>query len=250
MSVFNTDAYELSSDTEVDMILNDLPLELMKENIKDQIQDPLKTNVNYIEIIVDKINELQNVYGENPDAVTIINSLIIDFFGFIVDEIDTRFELDITINDDNVQEVMETGKNLYYFFVLSYRKNIVNFLYNYITLNRKTLIKEFESEQKKKDVTTITLKRKVKNRDDVVIISNLSSITKYIMDLEMSPDDFLNYASQGESSSSYIKNMIQQGSMIGDFVSSYINFIRIEHDTILDIIQTDIRLNLMSKWTK
>lgn len=250
MTAFDKDQYDLSSDTEVDMILNDLPLELMKENVRYQIQDPLQTNINYLEIIIDKIEVLKEQYGENEDALTNINNLIMDFFGFIIDEIDEKYDLGIDADNENAEEVMEIGKNLYFFFILAYRRNINNFLYDYILSNKKFLLKEFESDQKKKDVTTVTLKRKIKNKDDVTIISNLPSIIKYIMDLEIDPEDFIDYAGQGDYSASYIKNMIQQGSMTGDFVSDYIDFIRQSYDTILDEIQTDIKYNLLSKWNK
>lgn len=249
MSVrFDEDDYNLSSTTEIDMLLVDLPLELLKENLRYQINDPLSTDVNYVESVIDKIREMKNAYGDIDDAQRNIDSLIVNFFGFIIQEIDNKFKLDIEIDYNDVSEVMETGTNLYFFLILRYRKNITKFLYRYINRNRKKLVEEFESLYKKKDVTTITLKKKIKNKDDVLIISNLPVIIKYIMNLDIEPLEFLDY-SAGEShyEGNYIKELITDGDLIGNFVPNYLDVIVNDYDYILDEIQTEIKIKLMNK---
>jgi hypothetical protein len=246
--IFNGEDYELSSSTEIDMLLIDLPMDLIKENLKAQINDPLTTNVNYIETIIDKIREMQASYGDNDDAVQNINKLIVDFFSFVIIEIDKRFKLGIDVNYDNVEETMETGSVLYYFLILRYKKNITKFLYKYISKNKKKLVEDSESQGKKKDVTTIALKKKMKNKDDISIISNLPNIIKYIMNLDIEPSDFLQYACGSEHYDGvYITNLMNEGSLIGDFVEDYLSIIKNDYDYVLDEIQTEIKFKIINK---
>jgi hypothetical protein len=246
--LFNEEEYDLSSNTDIDMLLIDLPLDLLKENLRSQINDPLSTDVNYIESVIDKIREMQNAYGENEDAVKNINTLIINFFGFIIEEIDNRFGLMMNMDYGNTEETMETAVVLYYFLILRYRKNVTKFLYRFILKNKKKLVEEFEGQYKKKDVTTISLKKKMKNKDDILIISCLPNIIKYIMNLDIEPMDFLKYSANDESyEGNYINNMILEGVLIGDFIESYLDIIQEDYDYVLDEIQTDIKLKLMNK---
>jgi hypothetical protein len=245
---FNEEEYDLSSSTDIDMLLIDLPLDLLKENLKSQINDPLSTDVNYIESVIDKIREMQNAYGDIDDARQNINTLIINFFSFIIEEIDNKYGLMMSMDYNNVEETMETGIVLYYFLILRYRKNVTKFLYRFILKNKKKMVEEFEGQYKKKDVTTISLKKKIKNKDDILIISSLPNIIKYIMNLDIEPLEFLKYASNDEYyEGNYITDMINEGILMGDFTENYLDIIREDYDYVLDEIQTDIKLKLMNK---
>jgi hypothetical protein len=246
--LFNEEEYDLCSDTEIDMLLVDLPFDLIKENLRYQINNPLATNVNYIENVIDKFRVLRETYGENDDAIRNINSLTVSFFSFIIEEIDKKFDLSMEVDYNDIQETMETGEVLYNFLILRYKKNITKFIYKFITKNKKRLVEEFEGQYKKKDVTSISLKKKIKNKDDVLILSNLPSIIKYIMNLDIEPLDFLSYATNDELyEGTYLTNMIYQGKLLGNFVDEYLNVIEGEYDYILDEVQTDVKLKLMKK---
>ena len=69
MFYINDEEYELCSDTEIDLLLVDLPIDLIKEQLKAQINNPLYTNVNYVETVVDKFRLLSEEYGDNEDAI-------------------------------------------------------------------------------------------------------------------------------------------------------------------------------------
>lgn len=246
---YNQEDYDLCSNTEIDMLLLDLPFDLVKENLRYQINDPLATNVNYIENVIDKFRELLNAYGEIDDARSNINALIVDFFGFIIKEIDEKFDLSIEVDYNDIQETMEVGECLYKFFILRYKKNLTKFFYKYITKNKKKIVEEFDGEYKRKDVTSISLKKKIKNKDDVLIISNLPTIIKYIMDLEIEPAEFISYATNDSLyEGTYLNNFILQGRLLGNFVTDYLNLILQDYDYVLDEIQTDIKIKLMKKY--
>ena len=52
---YDSEQYELITDIEADELLSQLPLDTMRENISEQIADPLYTNINYLDIIFEKI---------------------------------------------------------------------------------------------------------------------------------------------------------------------------------------------------
>lgn len=244
----NEEEYDLCSDTEIDMLLLDLPFELIKESLRFQINNPLSTNVNYIENVIDKFRVMRDTYGESDDAIRNINTLIVDFFGFIIREIDKKFDLSINVNFDDVDETMETGMVLYNFLILRYKKNINKFLFHYITKNKKKIVEVFQGNYKKKDVTSNALKKKIKNKDDVLILSNLPSIIKYIMNLDLEPEEFLTYTSKNELyESGYIIKFIATGNLLGNFVDKYLHVIQDDYEYILDEIQTEVKLKLMKK---
>jgi hypothetical protein len=247
MSIIREDEYELSSNTEIDMLLSDLPLELIKENLRQQITDPLSTNVNYVEIIEDKLREMRNMYGENDDAVTNINSLALDFFSFIINEIDTRFGIGIDIDFSDADQAAEIGTALYSFLILRYKKNVTKFLFRYIMKNKKRIVEDFGAS-KRKDVTTNSLKKKIKNKDDVLIISNLPDITSFIMNMEIDTSDFIKYScGEGYYEGMVLRNLIDSGQLVGEFVEEYFSLIQNNYDFVLDEIQTDVKLKIMNK---
>lgn len=246
MFYINDEEYELCSDTEIDLLLVDLPIDLIKEQLKDQIVNPLYTNVNYVETVVDKFRLLSEEYGDNEDAIKNINNFISDFFLFIINEIDERFGLEIEVDESCLQEVIETGLVLYNYLILRYKKNIIKFLYKFIMKNKKRLVEEFEG-YKKKDVTSISLKKKIKNKDDVIILSNLPYIIKFILDLEIEPLDFLNYSSSNNYYEGlYISNLIEEGNLVGNFVDKYLEVIKQDRD-VLDEVLADVKLKILKK---
>lgn len=246
MFYINDEEYELCSDTEIDLLLVDLPIDLIKEQLKAQINNPLYTNVNYVETVVDKFRLLSEEYGDNEDAIKNINNFISDFFLFIINEIDERFGLEIEVDESCLQEVIETGLVLYNYLILRYKKNITKFLYKFIMKNKKRLVEEFEG-YKKKDVTSISLKKKIKNKDDVIILSNLPYIIKFILDLEIEPLDFLNYSSSNNYYEGlYISNLIEEGNLVGNFVDKYLEVIKQDRD-VLDEVLADVKLKILKK---
>lgn len=240
--------FDLSSDTEIDMLLVDLPLDLIKENIKFQITDPTMIEVNYLETVLDQIREIKNIHSENPDAMQNLSNICTDFFGFIINTIDDKFSLDIDMDFGNTDDVITAGTTLYNFLILRYKKNITKLLYHFITRNKKAIAEQFEAEYKKKDVTTNSLKKKIKNKEDVVIISNLPKIIEYILALELDPTDFVEYVcGPGNYEGSLIKSYIENNVISGDFVTPYLDMVKNENDFILDEVQTHIKLKLLNK---
>lgn len=241
-----TENYELTSDTEIDMIITDLPLDLIKENIRAQIADPLYTRVNYIESIEDKIDMLIETYGEIPDMMDKVNNLIIDIYSFIISNVCERFEIGYDIDFSQPENVREIAKAMYHYLVVRYKKNIFKYIMNYIGLHKKELGVRYND--KRKDVTTIAVKRKVKNKEEASIIANLPDIVSEVLNLDTSVEDFFSMTSGSSNyESSYLNDLFNTFTLNGDFVNTYFNIVINEYEDVLGSITNDINFKLLSK---
>ena len=246
--MYDKELYELTSDLEIDMLLSDLPFELIKENIKEQIKDPLLSNVNYINIITEKRELLLQQFENNIDYIKKIDNQIINFFTFIITEINNTFDLGIDMDQFEDYDIIEYGQVLYNFFILRYRKNVSKFIYKFIIKNKKFLIESFETLEKKKDVTHISLKKQIKNKDDLIILINLPNIIKYIFSLDIDNLDFLKHCCNEELYESIkIKELIISSKLNNNFVRNYLELVQDKYDNVVDEIQTEVKYKIIKK---
>jgi len=254
MSLFyDKDEYELATSTEMESLLAELPFDLIKESIIEQINDPVNSSTNYIDVILDKCEVYREEFKDNEELIAELNEKLIEFFTFIMDNINNKFELSINLERiSSYSNAVDIGESIYKYFILRYHKNITRFFTKYIFNNKRVICEHFsDSLNQKKDVSTLAYKKQIKNPEDLCIITNLSSIIKYIIDLDIDPIDFINLSANQENyDACVIKGLISSSRLIGDFVPSYINLCVDSHDYILDELHTDIRLKIMKKIEK
>lgn len=248
---YDQDNYDLSSSVETGGLLAELPFELIKESIMEQIADPMSTNINYIDTIVDKCNMYLEEYSDDEDVVNEVNEQLRDFFVTIITEIDNKFSLGLDINDiSSYTNFVEIGEVIYKYFILRYKKNITKFITKFIFSNKKTIC-GYYADKTKKDVSTLAFKKQIKNPDDLCILTNLPSIMRYIIELDIEPLQFVELSSgQDNYEAGIIKQLIKSGKLIGDFYEQYMEMCMDSHDYIIDELQTDIRIKILNKITK
>lgn len=245
---FTDDTYEVVANIETDLLLVDMPLDLIKEQIRHQINNPLGVTTNYIESMVNFIEELLEAKADDEEALSSVHSFVADFFGYVINEINARFEVSVDTDQFQPNDYMVVGTALYNFLILRYKKNVSKFIQRFILKNKKLLVENFDGHVKKKDVTTIAVKKKIKNKDDILILSSLPKVVKYIMSLEIDALDFLKYASNDENyDANIIRDLIHSGNIIGNFTGPYLGLIVSDYDTVLDEIQVEVKMKLMKK---
>lgn len=254
MSLFyDKDEYEITTSTEMETLLAELPFDLIKESIIDQINDPVNSSTNYIDVILDKCELYKDEFKENEELISELNEKLIEFFTFIMENINNKFDLGLDVQEiATYTNAVDIGESIYKYFILRYHKNITRFFTKYIFNNKKSICEYYsDSTNQKKDVSTLAYKKHIKNPEDLCIITNLSSIIKYIIDLETEPIDFIELSASSENyDASVIKELINSGRLIGNFVPAYIDLCVDSHDYILDELHTDIRLKIMKKIEK
>ena len=231
---------------DVERILGDLPLDIIKENVKSQIDDPLIFVSNQCDEVYETLDEAMEEFGHIDEYREELISMKEDFSIFILKEMDMKFNLGVDFDNLSDSEIHDVARNCYEFFVININENISNFLLNYINANKNSLCEMFDDEYKRKDVTTINMKKITKNKDDVLILSNLNSVINHILDLEHYPEDFMELAIEpGEYTGSLIKDYVDSFKLAGNFVYNVLNEVKYAHNDIIDELVSNITMYLI-----
>lgn len=171
------------------VMLDALADELMIANIKEQINASLlfsSNPVNYLEKFDSRYNFLLNRHKDNPDLVRNIKDVKEKFYFEVNREIEKKFDIKVNF-DSKVNSFIV--KCLYEFFILGLTDNLITFLYNLIIKNKKSLSMEFEDN--KKSIDHAALKKILKNKGDIVILTNIYSIVSTLAEPEYDYKDIL-----------------------------------------------------------
>lgn len=232
---------------DIERILGDLPLDIIKENIKSQIDDPLTFMTNHCDQVYETLDEAMDEIGHIDEYRYEINEIRDNFNSFLVTELDARFSLGIDLDNLQTYEMEEIGKYSYEFFVVDLKRNITNFLMNYICLNKSYLASLFTDEYKRKDVTTTNMKKLTKNKDDVVILANIISVIYNILELELDPEDFMELAVEpGDYAGEAVKEYVRSFKIANNFVYNLFNEVKYIHNDIIDEFASEIGFLLQS----
>ena len=232
---------------DIERILGDLPIDIIKENIKSQIDDPLTFMTNHCDQVYETLDEAMEEVGHIDDYKYELQEIRDNFNSFLLLELDSGFGLGIDVENLQSYEMEEIGRHAYEFFVVNLRENITNFLKNYICMNKSSLAELFIDEYKRKDVTTTNMKRLTKNKDDVVILSNIISIIYHILDLELDPEDFMELSVEpGEYSGEYVKECVFNFKIANNFVNKLFSEVKYTHNDVIDEFASEICLELQN----
>lgn len=232
---------------DIERILGDLPIDIIKENIKSQIEDPLTFMTNHCDQVYETLDEAMAEVGHIDEYKYELEEMRDDFNSFLINELDTRFNLGIDMENLQTYEIEEVGKNAYDFFVVNLKENLTNFLMNYICLNKAYLAGLFTDEYKRKDVTTNNMKKLTKNKDDVVILANIISVLYHILDLDIDPEDFMELAVEpGEYCGEVVKEHVKTFKIANNFVFGLFNEIKYTHNDIIDEFASEICLSMQN----
>lgn len=241
--------YEISSDTEINDIIDELPLELVKEVIYNQIRNPEESSVNNLSSLLYKVDLLIDEFKEDYDSLNLIKNTICDFLLCILQRICTTYQLTVDVNEDDLEQVTDITKALYEIIVLRYKKNMTLYLYNSIIKNLEKLSDEYESNCKKKDFSSLFGgNNDEEKRKKAIIVYNLPVIFKTFYDIDNTTDpvDFLEIS--GVDKLYYgdkIKSMIENGKIAGNFVPIYFDMLLDDYDEIKQEIFNDLRTKLI-----
>lgn len=230
---------------DVERVLGDLPIDIIKENILSQIDDPLTFSTNQADQVYNTLSEAMEEFGHIDEYKCEIYELKDNFSIFLIQEIDKKFNLGIDIENLADYEIHDVARNCYDFFIVNLRDNLTRFVSNYIYSNKLSISEEFGEEYKKRDVTTTNMKKLTKNKNDIIILSNTSSIINYVLNLEYQPEEFIALASEdGEYVCGCVTEYINNFKIAGNFVSDVLNELKFAHNDTIDEIAASIILEI------
>lgn len=237
---------DISSDT----FLSEIPLELTKENIIAQFENPLEfrkkdhmtTFINmyrfseeHADIYEDE--DIDNVHELRDNFYSFMYKLFQEYLGIGIVDFDTLSKRD---QDDLIHYT-------YRFFIINIKRNFVSFILNYIETHKEEFISN--DEEKKKDVTSVSLKRDVISPEDIHVLSNLSNVLHDILHKDISIDDFFEGCDSSEPclETRFVKKQFDTLRLTGNFVSKYVKML--DYD-FLSEIESKIRNKILKKYRK
>lgn len=234
------------NDFDVQRIMGDLPIEVIKENILTQINDPLLYTSDYAD---DVYETLENAKQE-LDHIDVYREDIYEEYDkfnlFLLSNVSNRFNLGIDVELLDSCQLNNMAYNCYLFFIVNLKENLENFLYNYISNNRDELSKMFDSEFKRKDVTTINMKKTCSRKEDILVLSNLVDVINYVLNIDFDASEFIDLCIEpGEELGEIIKQQVDTFEIPGNFVPIIIDELRINHNDLIDEFASYIRLNII-----
>jgi hypothetical protein len=240
-------AYE-PNEIESDMFLSEIPISLMKENIKSQFIEPLEFRKK------DHLTTFLNMYHyskENADAYEEEDSeniieLRTDFYSFMLAMLRNYLGLGFVDFDDMSEEDQDNLIHYTYrFFIMNIKKNFVTFIINTINKNKESYI---QIDEKNKDVTTLSFKKEITDPYDIVIISELGNIIDDILSSDIDIDEFFeNCDDENSLETRYVKKAFDDMKITGNFIPYYIEMIDSDFRS---EIESKIRNKILKKYKK
>lgn len=232
---------ELLNSQSTELLLNELSLDLMKDNIIDQIRsnDFDTPQTDFCSILINKYYTIIR----NPDNVEFIQEInfeMIDFCTDIINELNDKMDLMINHPLDSLT-VIQLMKTLYDFFIIRRKEYVFEFFKNYITYNRDSLITALDLSEKSKDVTTMANRKRNINKAMIPIISNIQEVMDYIITSTISVDELFNIINDGDVIILNMMNYISEFVIVGNFANDFISDLIGDYS---DDLTSSIRNNL------
>lgn len=237
-------AYE-PSDINDEMFLSDVPVEVLKESIRNQFDNPLEFRKrDYLQTYITKYVISKDNMEE--DELESLEKLDEGFISFMLQTFNDY--LDISINDIDqlpTEDQHELLQLTYRFFIKMIRKNFISVVINYIDENKEALC---ELLPRKKDVTTMAFKAEIDNDEDVLILSNLKDVIRIVLlETDFGVDEFLDLCKSNSYSLEYefVKSKFEDFTLVGNFVEKYIHMIDLDF---FNQLESKIRNRILKRY--
>ena len=140
---------------------------------------------------------------------------------------------------------------LYEFLILNYTENVKTFVINYINANKKSLSKNYT---KIKNLDTTSLKKTLRNENDIIMIANIYDIVENIINIDFSISDICKIiieTDMHEYNNYFInKYFVEEQLLVSDsFKDNFLSILNKNNDKYYKII-SDIQLELLQNATK
>lgn len=241
-------------DTEMVIVpaIKDLHRTLLEEDIKEQLAHPFDASVDCVESFKQQTIEALEDEDLDSDDRRAIKDEQVSFYTEVIELISEKYNLECdteTLASRNIEELGDVCEAMYSFFVLKLKKNIKNLMLNYILANTKEICKSLDYLKKKKDVTTLSLRKKIDDPDISMIASNLTEVLSYIKELDISMDVMIKNLDLDLYNNDQINTLMEEGVIRSDFQVYYFELLWGFQDCNYDDIVTKI-INGLAKSIK
>lgn len=206
--------------------LSQIPLNLIKESIRDQINDPVDNfKKDYVQSFIDKYNfTKENRDEEDGDEGYNLDTYYTDFISFMEKILYDNFSIAIPDLDDmSEDDQLDAIQLTYRFLITRIKKNFIGVVLNYIESNSNLILDTFPE---KKDVTTLNY-RDIVNDVDLRVLSNLDSIIDLALERAYDVIEFIDACAYVDDSleTSFMFKAFENDTLTGNFVELYTHMV-------------------------
>lgn len=248
--------FELTRDNEMEEIIAELPIPLVLENIREQVEDPLSSKVDNLETILEKYDYIMANY-DDQDQLSLLKNKVANLLITVYNIISDKYDINFMVDEDNMEELRDITQALYSVVILRYTKNITMYLFNFIMKNLQDLGRAFDIENQAVNKSTLLMNTKLQDvlkenpdaKDAISVIYNLPYIYKSLYTLNMEPDliEFLDLSGAGKTyNGQIIIDGIESGQACGSFIPEYMKMLASDYDEVRQEIFNNVKIRLIT----
>jgi len=186
--------FSLFQPTETDRedLLSKLSDDVLMANIDEQLTGVMINSISHndmLSIFEERFQYISQFYPEDENMIERCKEIRKNIYKKIYESITSRFSItsELADNSDSDDFYFYT-REFYNFFILKYKANLISFFVSYLYNHKKELIKEFESDEEKKDLMYRSLKKSLTNNDDILLLYHMETIIENFSQNEDEPE--------------------------------------------------------------
>ena len=193
--------YQVDESTNDEIMLSEIPLNIIEESIKSQFDNPeIYRKNDYVQKFLKKYDySLDNLRDDEEEDIYELHDRFILFIkNIFYDRLNIGFPEIEDYPEDEQHDIIHLT---YKFFINGIKKNFVYFIYNILDTDRDLVTQVCE---KKKDVISLNFKNEIDNDYDILVLSNLSRIIDFILSQSYTVDEFFKNCEPDSLSVEYV----------------------------------------------
>lgn len=240
----------IPNDIDTEMMLTEVPIDILEENILEQFQNPLENHqMDYVSNFIIKYRYSKAVVEstESEDDDLELQRIRTDFLDFIEKTFQEKLDIEFPDLEGMIEEDQDDCIHFTYrFFITNFKQNFVNLVLNYIEKHKKEIC---DFLPKKKDVSTLTFRKDIEDPDDILILTNLDEIIDYVLSRGFTVEEFLDLIDRDEPSLEryLLEQYYDEAKIVGNFLDKYFRMVtrnfKIE-------IECAVRNDILKKYLK
>jgi hypothetical protein len=184
-----------------------------------QIHNETESTIDYLSILKSKFGAILEEDGIDSEDKSEIKYQMITFCEDVISTLAKEYDIMAHIISDDYATVLDIIEVWYNFFVLNRCQNVERFLIQYIERNKTPLISSIDVDDKVKDISSLSYKKKNFNKDDIFIMAHITEIIEFIKNSNIiSSLEFLKVINDGDYYTGKMVEMFENGTAYGNFV--------------------------------
>lgn len=210
---------DLNNSTNISGIMDMLGFDLIRDNMMKQIHNQTESTIDYLNILKSRFNKVIEEEAIDSEDRSEIKYEMIDFCEELIQVMSREFDVMGNIISDDYLSMLNTVEVWYNFLVLNRCQMVEKFLIQYIEQNKSALTSGIDVDDKIKDISSLSYKKKNFTKEDIFVMAHIPEIIDFIKNGNIiESDEFLATINDGDYYTSKMVEMFETGATYGNFV--------------------------------